>query len=111
MILSLTSKVWISGQKNKVFVSDYISRKNIFFCIFFYFKKFVSDKLHANLESVGVSVIFFLDTNMSQATICNNDYDIETQQRVSLSDCFEQVASVKTLVMYKGLLENAMQIK
>ena len=31
--------------------------------------------------------------------------------RVSLSDCFEQVASVKTLVMYKGLLENAMQMK
>ena len=25
--------------------------------------------------------------------------------------CFEQVASVKTLVMYKGLLENAMQMK
>ena len=30
---------------------------------------------------------------------------------VSLSDCFEQVASVKTLVMYKGLLENAKQMK
>ena len=29
---------------------------------------------------------------------------------VSLSHCFEQVASVKTLVMYKRLLENAMQI-
>ena len=45
-------------------------------------------------------------------------YDVKTQQclmsvttRVSLSDCFEQVASVKTLVMYKGLLENAMQMK
>ena len=30
-----------------------------FFCIFFYFEKFVSDKLQANLESVGVSVLFF----------------------------------------------------
>ena len=30
---------------------------------------------------------------------------------VSLSDCFEQVASGGTLVMYKGLLENAMQMK
>ena len=31
--------------------------------------------------------------------------------RVSLSDCFEQEASAKTLIMYKGLLENAMQMK
>ena len=30
-----------------------------FFAFFFYFEKFVSDKLQANLESVGVSVIFF----------------------------------------------------
>ena len=58
--------VVIQAKKNTVFVSDYITRKTgvgrlgkHFFCIFFYFKKFVSDKLHANLESVGVSVIFF----------------------------------------------------
>ena len=33
--------------------------KKFFFAFFFYFEKFVSDKLQANLESVGVSVIFF----------------------------------------------------
>ena len=33
--------------------------KKFFFSFFFYFEKFVSDKLQANLESVGVSVIFF----------------------------------------------------
>ena len=54
------------GLKKKVFVSDYITRKTgvgrsgkNFFLHFFYFEKFVSDKLQANLESVGVSVIFF----------------------------------------------------
>ena len=61
---------------------------------------------------------------MSQAANCNNItidafklcYRNTTTQmsvttRVSLSDCFEQVASVKTLEMYKRLLENAMQMK
>ena len=33
--------------------------KTFFFAFFFYFEKFVSDKLQANLESVGVPEFFF----------------------------------------------------
>ena len=79
--------------------------------------------MQPNLESVGVSVIF-LDTNMSQAAICNSITSdafklryrntttlMSVTTRVSLSDCFERVASVKTLEMYKRLLENSMQMK
>ena len=53
------------AKKNKVFVSDYITRKTgvgrsgKHFFLHFFFIFYVSDKLHANLESVGVSVIFF----------------------------------------------------
>ena len=40
----------------------------------------------------------------------HNNVDFDASDNTCL--CFEQeVASVKTLVMYKGLLENAMQMK
>ena len=42
----------------------------------------------------------------------HNNVDVSDNTCLTvLFDCFEQVASVTTLVMYKGLLENAMQMK